>query len=229
MSAQDRIPPPEQLDGFLDGELSPVERSAVEAHLAEHREAQQLLEQQRQMRQWIRQSVTQKAEEAAANVDFDRLTQRIMQGIQKPVVALAKEEAPIAVPVAPWKATPTTQEEPRPSLWDSVILWLRAHPVMSVAAGSFAVVLLVVAVPFWMDPGPAPNDCVVDEAAGSKRSQVAVLQTQNKATGQEMTVIVVDEPDPLDDQDTEPNASAKKAPRISNTGNAPTPPKTRGH
>ena len=89
MSAQDRIPPPEQLDGFLDGELSPVERSAVEAHLAEHREAQQLLEQQRQMRQWIRQSVTQKAEEAAANVDFDRLTQRIMQGIQKPVVALA--------------------------------------------------------------------------------------------------------------------------------------------
>lgn len=229
MSAQDRIPPPEQLDGFLDGELSPAERSEFEAYLAEHNEAQRRLDVQRQTRQWIRQTVAQKTEEAVASVDFDRLTQRIMQGIQKPVAASIREEAPIAIPAAPWVVATPAQEELRPSLWETVMSWFRAHPVMSVAAGSFAVVLLVVTVPFLMDPGPAPNDCVVDEAAGSKRSQVAVLQAQNKATGQEMTVIVVNEPESTgDDQDPETPAPQKKA-NPAKTDKSPSPPKTRGH
>jgi hypothetical protein len=53
-------------------------------------------------------------------------------------------------------------------------------------------VLLVLAIPV-LDPGPDPNDCIVDEAIGGKNGQVAVLQTQNRATGKRMTVIVVDE------------------------------------
>ncbi|MCB9638710.1 MAG: hypothetical protein H6727_07365 [Myxococcales bacterium] len=214
MSAQDRIPPPELLDAFLDGELSQLERQQFEAYLSEHEEVQEDLVFHRRIQQATRQSLQTQAEDVMASIDFDSFTQRIMQSVQEPVVSAAKEETPIAVPAEPaWTTQP--REEIRPSLWETMVMWLRAHPMMSVAAGSFAAVMLVIATPLLMDPGPAPNDCVVDEAAGSKSAQVAVLQAQNK-DGQQMTVIVVDGPEPgAEDKDREkdmPN-NARKAPK----------------
>lgn len=219
MSAQDRIPPPEQFDAFLDGELSPQERQQFEVYLSEHDEIQEDLVFQRRIQQVTRQALHDQVEDVMASIDFDSFTQRIMQRVQEPVVSAAQEETPIAIPVARApQAAP--QEELRPSLWETVMLWFRAHPMMSVAAGSFAAVLLVVATPLLMDPGPAPNDCVVDEAAGSKSSQVAVLQAQNKDTGQQMTVIVVNEPEPgLEEKDDAAKTPKHKAPK--KRGNKP--------
>jgi anti-sigma factor RsiW len=229
MSTKTRSSLHERLDAFLDGELPEQEQAALQAHLLQDAAARQLADYYRTTQQTIQQSLQETTQQAMRSIDFDAFSDRLMARIQcdlaKPAHAQTAEAAPIAIPAQPQIAisAPTTaHQEPAKetssfNLWTLLQSWFQAHPALSLAVGCSAVVLVVFSLPLLMDPGPAPNDVVVDEVAGNKRAQVAVLQTNDKRTGQQMTVIVVNEPDDQDDEkektDHNKKKQGKKAPK----------------
>lgn len=161
-----------KLEFYLEENLSWEEQQGLEVHLAECPDCAAFYARQQEEMEWLGRLLRAPIAEATRQAPFDGLWERIEAGLNiSPEVAV---------------------EEETPGWMDRFVQVLVAYRTAWITALCVVGVLLVLAIPV-LDPGPDPNDCIVDEAIGGKNGQVAVLQTQNRATGKRMTVIVVDE------------------------------------
>lgn len=182
------------------GQDNELARGLLERDLLESEEAiaeQDLVTQESQEGwQLIRSQLQEDVGSAVARVDFDDFFQKIValtdeQEQEQPVQAVA--------PAAPQS----------PSWWASLRQLFQTYPGIPFAAVASAFALALFFGLPMLDPGPDANDCVVDNVASSKTAQVAVLQTENQATGQRMTLIVVNEPPDADDPQDPPTPHAR--------------------
>lgn len=212
----------ERLDALIDGELSPSDIRHAEAEIQRVPQLQEALRmrknEQALIRHALRSEIERVYEEDAIDARMDAMMERLMAKIDEP--ALALEEPPVALLVAPTKIRPSSAPALRPTeagqpWWKALFGWFQAHPSMSVALAGATVVLVIFAVP-RLDPGPTANDCVVDNVVSRKKDTVAVLQSNNQA-GQPMTVIIVENPPPspaeIEAGSPTPKPSKKAAPK----------------
>jgi len=169
-----------QWEALLDEELSLEEQQEFETYLASSDSLDKMKEQGLQELNIIQHHLKSHVEDVTDSINFDSFYAKLSSKIER-------QE----------KTQTTYIDEGVSEVAESLMTKLRrlfaSHPSIPFACASAVIVALVFALPF-LDPGPAPNDCVVDKVTSSKSSQVAVLQTKTQKTGQRMTVIVINEP-----------------------------------
>lgn len=203
-------PNPEKMEAFLDGELTLSEQREVQTFLEENPEELAHFEALKADQSLIQDALRARADEAMASIDWDQFSNRVMEQV-------ALEEAPC--PVQP--SLHHVEDEAGTSGWMSrlrnMMQWVRLHPGLSLSCVAMAGVLMIVSFTF-MDPGPNPDNTVlVEKISNIKTAQVAVMQSKNKATGKNMTIIVVNEPI-FDDNSASP--TNKRRPHSNKDGNA---------
>ena len=182
-------------EAFLDGELEPQEASALEAQLENDPQLQEAVAQLQEESGLLRHHLREEVNVATDLVDFDQFYAQLSSQIE------AQTSFEPSIPV---------QEESTTSLFAQWFGWFQSHPGISLAFASAVAVAVIFSLPF-LDPGPDANDCIVEKVTSDKASQVAVLQTKNSATGQRMTVIVVNEPPKKDkDKDDDDDSDLKQ-------------------
>ncbi len=203
-------PNPEKMEAFLDGELTLSEQREVQTFLDENPDDLALLEALKADHSLMQDALRARTEEAMASIDWDQFSTRVMEQV-------AREEAPCPVQAN----LRNVEVEETSTGWITRLRnwmqWVRLHPGLSLSCVAMAGVLMIVSFTF-MDPGPNPDNTVlVEKISNIKTAQVAVMQSKNKATGKNMTIIVVNEPI-FDDNSVSP--SNKRRPHPNKDGNA---------
>lgn len=200
MSRKDPIPR-QTLEAFLDGEVTPSEANTIASQIDTQEETHTLWRDVQKQRSLFQETVQARADEAAATIDWDAFSGRVMKAIA--------EEAPCQVPSAAsvfsfqhapaCNDTASAEERSWLAPFQSLFRWMRAHPGIAMTCTAATCLLVVLALPF-LDPGPNPdNDVIVEKMSNIKSAQSLIYQTKNKATGHSITVIVFDEPPAVDE------------------------------
>lgn len=176
-------PQTKTMEAFLDGELTPSEQRELQALLQSEPDLQSELSGLQQEQSLVQGALKARTDEAIASIDWDAFSNNVMAQV-------ALEEAP----VAPAKTETETQSTSWFGSLQNLLQWVRLHPGVSLSCTAMAGILMIVSFTF-MDPGPNPDSTVlVDKISNIKTAQVSVMQSKNKATGKNMTVIIVNEP-----------------------------------
>ncbi len=173
-----------ELSGLFDGEVPPERREKLEKHLSDCLQCQ-MFYRELQQTESIFNLLKSELSEISEQIDWEQFSERVFSSLER-------EEG--------FSTEPT--KERKPSIFEQIFLRLREvviffvnRPRFSLTAFALALILSVLAIPFFDDGPEYKNDCVVEKVESRQNTKVAILQTEVQDSGGSMTVIVINEGD----------------------------------